>query len=113
MIECKAKGRGGLHLYKVRRYTVATPLLSHTEKIAFMIDKQTELWFSQPMIGTIGDVTILPMPPDQLDAFCQKWTSAISGDINTTGFLDFRIIEINGIPTPVKYDPGTRTITIP
>ena len=81
-----------------------------------MIDKQTELWFSQPMIGTIGDVAILPIPPDKLKEFAEAWDYIQETFFSKPPLIaksDEVIIELNGIRTAVKYDTETMTIAIP
>ena len=78
-----------------------------------MIDKQTELWFSQPMIGTIGDVTILPIPPDHLERFKKLWQGEVANPCRRIEALRTMGFVINGVPTYVKYNRATKEITIP
>jgi len=42
------------------------------------------------MIGTIGDVAILPIPPDHLEEFQQKWSGAQRSRIFTVDGIDRR-----------------------
>lgn len=66
-----------------------------------MIDKQTELWFSQ----LIPAPTFFPgtLTSSDIEAFRGKWLALMNGDINKTGFLDSGFIESHDITEPILF----------